>query len=433
MLRGMMMDRPLLVSSVIDYAAEIFPDVRGGLADRRRRPAPLRLRSGARTHRPPCQRPGRARHQARRPRGDAGLERLPPLRALLRDLRHRRRLPHHQPAPVPRADHLHRQPRRGHARCSSTSTFLPLVEKLAPALKSVRTYVAMTDREHMPPASSLPGLLCYESLLAEMPADIDLARVRRERRLRALLHVRHHRRAEGRALLQPVDAAAHVLDHRLAATHLRAQPHDPARGAAVPRQRLGPALHHAADRLPHRPARRQARRPEPVRSDGERGRRCRLGRAHRLARPDRRVQEARTQAEEPDADPDRRLGHAAGHDRHAVARLRHRGGARLGHDRDEPDRHAHHPAPRGARHAAARSRRAGRQAGPPPVRGGAQDHRREGQPRRAREQHARRAVRARPDHRLGLLQERRTPPPSRSTARAGLPPATSPRSGPAAG
>ena len=30
------------------------------------------------------------------------------------------------------------------------STFLPLVEKLAPALKSMRTYVLMTDREHMP-------------------------------------------------------------------------------------------------------------------------------------------------------------------------------------------------------------------------------------------------------------------------------------------
>ena len=27
MLRGLMMDRPLLVSSVIDYAAEVFPDV----------------------------------------------------------------------------------------------------------------------------------------------------------------------------------------------------------------------------------------------------------------------------------------------------------------------------------------------------------------------------------------------------------------------
>src|ERR671939_466889 len=29
MLRGMMMDRPLLVSSVIDFAAEIYPDVEG--------------------------------------------------------------------------------------------------------------------------------------------------------------------------------------------------------------------------------------------------------------------------------------------------------------------------------------------------------------------------------------------------------------------
>ena len=27
MLRGLMMDRPLLVSSVIDYAAEVFPNV----------------------------------------------------------------------------------------------------------------------------------------------------------------------------------------------------------------------------------------------------------------------------------------------------------------------------------------------------------------------------------------------------------------------
>src|SRR5437660_1343232 len=30
------------------------------------------------------------------------------------------------------------------------ATFLPLVEKLAPALKTIKTYVLMTDREHMP-------------------------------------------------------------------------------------------------------------------------------------------------------------------------------------------------------------------------------------------------------------------------------------------
>jgi fatty-acyl-CoA synthase len=43
-------------------------------------------------------------------------------------------------------------------------TFLPLVEKLAPACPHVRTWIAMTDRAHMP-AASLPNLLCYEELL----------------------------------------------------------------------------------------------------------------------------------------------------------------------------------------------------------------------------------------------------------------------------
>jgi 3-(methylthio)propionyl---CoA ligase len=45
-------------------------------------------------------------------------------------------------------------------------TFLPLVEKLAPQLESIRHYVLMTDRAHMPATTSLPGLLCYEELLA---------------------------------------------------------------------------------------------------------------------------------------------------------------------------------------------------------------------------------------------------------------------------
>jgi acyl-CoA synthetase (AMP-forming)/AMP-acid ligase II len=47
-------------------------------------------------------------------------------------------------------------------------TFLPLVEKLAPALKSVKHLVLMTDRAHMPALaadSPLAGLLCYEDLV----------------------------------------------------------------------------------------------------------------------------------------------------------------------------------------------------------------------------------------------------------------------------
>ncbi|MEZ5850127.1 MAG: long-chain fatty acid--CoA ligase [Hyphomicrobiaceae bacterium] len=45
-------------------------------------------------------------------------------------------------------------------------TFTPLVEKLREHFKPIGTYVAMTDRAHMPPESAIPGLLCYEDLLA---------------------------------------------------------------------------------------------------------------------------------------------------------------------------------------------------------------------------------------------------------------------------
>ena len=42
--------------------------------------------------------------------------------------------------------------------------FLPLVEKLAPQLTSVKHFVAMVGRSHMPAQSAIPGLLCYEDL-----------------------------------------------------------------------------------------------------------------------------------------------------------------------------------------------------------------------------------------------------------------------------
>jgi len=45
-------------------------------------------------------------------------------------------------------------------------TFLPLVEKLAAQLKSVRHFVLMSDRAHMPAQTAIPGLLCYEELVA---------------------------------------------------------------------------------------------------------------------------------------------------------------------------------------------------------------------------------------------------------------------------
>ncbi|HLB06914.1 MAG TPA: long-chain-fatty-acid--CoA ligase [Alphaproteobacteria bacterium] len=49
-------------------------------------------------------------------------------------------------------------------------SFVPLAEELAPRLPSVRGYVVLTDRAHMPEAK-LPNLLCYEELLAREDDD----------------------------------------------------------------------------------------------------------------------------------------------------------------------------------------------------------------------------------------------------------------------
>ncbi len=44
-------------------------------------------------------------------------------------------------------------------------SFAPLVEAVASRLATVKHFVAMTDRAHMPAASKIPNLLCYEELL----------------------------------------------------------------------------------------------------------------------------------------------------------------------------------------------------------------------------------------------------------------------------
>ena len=46
------------------------------------------------------------------------------------------------------------------------ATFLPLVEAVASRLKTVKHFVLLTDRAHMPAQTKVPNLLCYEDLLA---------------------------------------------------------------------------------------------------------------------------------------------------------------------------------------------------------------------------------------------------------------------------
>jgi len=50
--------------------------------------------------------------------------------------------------------------------------FAPLVEKLAPMCKRVKGWIVMTDHAHMPP-NAIPNLLCYEDLVNAQPDDYE--------------------------------------------------------------------------------------------------------------------------------------------------------------------------------------------------------------------------------------------------------------------
>ncbi|MBQ0934459.1 3-(methylthio)propionyl-CoA ligase [Ideonella paludis] len=50
-------------------------------------------------------------------------------------------------------------------------TFLPLVEAVAGRVKTIKHFVALCGREHFPATSKIPGLLCYEDLLAQASPD----------------------------------------------------------------------------------------------------------------------------------------------------------------------------------------------------------------------------------------------------------------------
>ena len=52
-------------------------------------------------------------------------------------------------------------------------TFLPLVEAIAQRVATVKHFVAMTDRKHMPATTTIPGLLCYEDLIEAQPAQYE--------------------------------------------------------------------------------------------------------------------------------------------------------------------------------------------------------------------------------------------------------------------
>ena len=50
-------------------------------------------------------------------------------------------------------------------------TFLPIVERIAAHCKTVKAFVLLTDRAHMPATTAIPRLMCYEDLLETQSDD----------------------------------------------------------------------------------------------------------------------------------------------------------------------------------------------------------------------------------------------------------------------
>ena len=208
------------------------------------------------------------------------------------------------------------------------TTFQPLVEKLRPQVKTVQHWIPLNQE--------------YEALLEKQRRRLRVAVVRREDRGLPVLHLRHHRQSQGRALQPPLHHDPRL--RRGAARHARpvGARGGAAGGADVPRQRLEPAVLVRDGGREDGVSRAAPRRQEPARAvragrgDDERRRADGVARAARLHEGE---EAALLDAQ---ARGDRRLGLPAGDDQDLPGRVRRAGAARLGHDRDEPARHRGH-------------------------------------------------------------------------------------------
>jgi hypothetical protein len=104
------------------------------------------------------------------------------------------------------------------------ATFLPLVEKLAPELPTVRLMVLMVDRSHMP-QTTLAGLQCYEDFIAGLRLAFGVL---------PLLHVGDNWQSERRTLFASLRHAALSHDRRCPLDRIYGTGHDSCDDSDVP-------------------------------------------------------------------------------------------------------------------------------------------------------------------------------------------------------
>ncbi len=121
-------------------------------------------------------------------------------------------------------------------------TFLPLVEAFAPRVRTIRHFVAMTDRAHMPASSKVPNLLCYEELLEAQDDKYEWPAFD-ENHASSLCYTSGTTGNPKGVLYSHRSTLLHTFAIALPdALNCSARDNHPAGGADVPRQRLGPAV-----------------------------------------------------------------------------------------------------------------------------------------------------------------------------------------------
>ena len=219
------------------------PAPRGRQPPRRRPDPPHQLSRAAPARAQSRAAAGARRDQARRPRRDARLEQPPPSRGLVRDRRNRRDLPHRQSAPVSRPDRLDHEPRRGSA--GVRRSHLRAADGGAGGAAADDRALCRPHRRGAHAGDQAQERRRLRGLDRRGRRRLPLGRIRRAHGRRPLLHLRHHRQSQGRALFAPLEPAA-LADQRRPRLPAGRREFDRHAGRAdVPRQFLGPRLHRA--------------------------------------------------------------------------------------------------------------------------------------------------------------------------------------------
>jgi hypothetical protein len=88
------------------------------------------------------------------------------------------------------------------------TSFADLVVQMAPKLPSSSTTSPSPTAPHAR-NRTLQGLVAYEDFIAQADDDFAWAEFDENTACGLLLHLRHHRQSEGRALFAPLERAAH--------------------------------------------------------------------------------------------------------------------------------------------------------------------------------------------------------------------------------